>query len=197
MFPRNCLRPRPRRSALVVLLLIIALPLAGCGGSAETPSPDEQNEGEARLTAPPIKLLVVEDPGLAQAIQRAWQSRADGVLEIEQIAADDLLAPEITRLSADAVIYPVGMLGELVERQLIVPLPDEALRSKAFDRRDIFAQVRQRDIVWGETVYAVPLGSPPLLLLYRADVFERLSLDPPGTWQEYDELCQRLADPAA
>ena len=91
------------------------------------------------------------------------------------------------------MIYPSGLIGELAERGWIAPLSDDALDSPEFARRDIFDQLRQHEIKWGDATYAAPLGSPPLTLVYRPDLFEKLDAKPPETWQQYSVLCERLA----
>ncbi len=40
----------------------------------------------------------------------------------------------------------------------------------------------------------MPLGSPTLVCLYRADLLERLDRQPPRTWAEYRQLAELLAD---
>jgi multiple sugar transport system substrate-binding protein len=130
---------------------------------------------------------------LAEAVQRQWQARAEGQLEVRNLSSEELCDPRRKRLAADAVIYPSGLIGELAERGWIAPLSEDALGAPEFGRRDIFDHLRQHEIMWGEQVYAVPLGSPPLTLIYRPDVFEQLGVKPPETWQQYAALCERLS----
>jgi len=85
------------------------------------------------------------------------------------------------------------LIGELAERGWIAPLSDDVLGMPEFARRDIFDHLRQREIVWGDHVLAVPLGSPPLMLIYRPDLLEKLEAKPPETWQQYATLCERLS----
>ncbi len=161
-----------------------------CGCPAQGPSPPSETPAPA---AGALRVIVVDDPPLAAAIQQQWTARAEGELDLQALTSDELCAPQRRRLAADAVIYPSGLLGELAERGWLEPLSDAALDSPEFARRDIFDHLRQHEIVWGNQVLAVPLGSPPLVLVYRADAFERLGLRPPDTWHEYAALCRRLA----
>ncbi|MEX2174863.1 MAG: ABC transporter substrate-binding protein [Pirellulaceae bacterium] len=169
-----------------VAILVFCL---GCSTSSPAPS------GTAKSTPPPAKqplqLLVVDDPQLGAAIAREWKSRTEGVLDVQNVALDKVLAA--SRLPADAVIYPAGYVGHLVERGLIQPLDDEHLAAGDFDRREIFDLVRLREISYGNRTVAVPLGSPQLLLVYRRDVFEKLGLSPPTDWQAYRQVVDRLA----
>ena len=45
---------------------------------------------------------------------------------------------------------------------------------------------------WGDKAYALPLGSPQFVLVYRQDIFARLQLKPPQIWAEYEALAARL-----
>jgi multiple sugar transport system substrate-binding protein len=137
-------------------------------------------------------LIVVDDPALAEAIQQQWKARAEGELEVRKLESAELGDPRRKRLAADAVIYPSGLIGELAERGWIVPLSDDSIGSPEFARRDIFDLLRQHEIMWGDQVYAVPLGSPALTLIYRPDMFEKLGVKPPESWQQYGERCAQL-----
>lgn len=167
----------------------LSLAVCGCPHTAP-PAPDQGSTAEP---ATPLRLVVVDDPGLAEAVDRQWQARAEGKLEVRNLKSGELGDPRRKRLAADAVIYPSGLIGELAERGWIAPLSNDAVNSSEFARRDIFDHLRQHEIKWGEEAYAVPLGSPTLTLLYRPDLFEKLSITPPATWQQYGTLCQRLA----
>jgi len=183
---------RPNRTRRIIAAALLAL-LCGCPAN-EVPTPAPKPP-EAQK---PLRLLVVDDPGLAEAVERQWRARAEGGIEMRQMTADELLDKRRGRLGADAVVYPSGLIGELAERRLIVSIGDDVVNDKAesgprFARRDIFELIRQREIAWGEQVYAVPLGSPTLVLFYRRDILQKLGLDPPASWDEYQQLASRLS----
>src|SRR5204862_1339033 len=102
-----------------------------------------------------------------------------------------------SRLPGDALIFPSGMIGQFAERGLIAPLEPSVLEDSDFNYRDIFDQIRLGEMKWAGKAYATPLGSPQLLLAYRADMFEKLGLKPPEDWTEYQQAVVRLADRAA
>lgn len=164
-----------------------ALAVVGCSGSKPAV---KTVQSKTAATAGGVRLLVVDDRPLAEAISRQWQARAEGELEVKNLAGNQLAS--LTKLSADAVIYPSGLLGELAERELIAPLPQDVQADAQFDRPDLLPMARQREVTWGAQVYAVSFGSPQLVVCYRADLLERLKLEPPETWGEYQELAERL-----
>jgi ABC-type glycerol-3-phosphate transport system substrate-binding protein len=143
----------------------------------------------------PLRLLVVDDPEFGQAIAREWQAEWEQAVEVKNVAVSDLA--KASRLPGDVIVFPSGLIGLLVERKLIVPLDEEPLAQPEFDRRDIFDQIRLREMTWGNRTVAVPLGSPQLLLAYRADIFEKLAIAPPADWTEYQAAVEKLADRTA
>jgi ABC-type glycerol-3-phosphate transport system substrate-binding protein len=192
------------RAAIVLLFL----GLLGCGGErVATDKKTDKKSGDSAATpseaAPAnLKLAIVgDDPNgdaaLGEAIARLWSTEEGGQLDVNYIFCGPAqsLSPEDAKaaLSGDAVIYPVGLLGEFAERDGLLAIPAEALRSRTFGRREIFDFAREQAGTWGEKAYGFPLGSPQLTLYYRADVFERLGLSPPRTWEEFQQTAEKLA----
>src|SRR6266436_5985694 len=169
-------------------LATIALALAGC--------PSTNNSTTKRpAKSQPLVLLVADDPQLGQAIAREWLGRTEEPLTVRDVSLAELSSA--SRLPADAVIFPSGSIGQLAERGLIMPLEPAALEEPDFHYRDIFEQIRLREMRWGNRTVAAPLGSPQLLLAYRPDVFEKLGLEPPTDWTAYEKAVGRLADRAS
>jgi len=139
----------------------------------------------------PLTLLVVEDPALGKAIAREWMGRTEEELKVRDVTLADVGGA--SRLPGDAVIFPAAMIGQFAERGLIAPLEPAALEDSEFEYRDIFDQIRLREMRWGGKTLATPLGSPQLLLAYRADVFEKHGLAPPHDWAEYQQAIDQLA----
>ncbi|HEX5104998.1 MAG TPA: extracellular solute-binding protein [Pirellulaceae bacterium] len=179
---------RLRTTALACALSTVLL--GGCPFSEQSndPSPEPKD-------TQPLRLVVVDDPALGAAIASEWQAQTEQSLETEQMTAAELAQAKL--LPGDIVLFPTGMLGHCIEGGLIVPLSDDLLAAPQFDRRDIFDQIRLREMTWGNRTVAVSLGSPQILLAYRADLFEKLGLQPPADWAAYQELALKLAERAA
>lgn len=171
------------RTAIFLLLLA----QLGCQTSDNTAETEQRPEVTLRV-------LVIDDEPLAKAIERAWESRYESPIDVKRIAVEQLQGAK--RLGADVVVYPSAMLGTLASRQLVVPLTREVLAAKEFNRRDLFILQRTRETTWGTEEFAVPLGSPQLMLLYRRDIFEKLQLPPPTNWSEYQKAIDQLSDPS-
>jgi ABC-type glycerol-3-phosphate transport system substrate-binding protein len=177
---------------LPALAVLIVLAVAGCPAANKTATP---SSGASAKAAQPLTLIVVDDPELAKAIAREWRSRTEENLTVRDASSTEIAAA--SRLPGDAVIFPAGLIGQLAERSLIAPLDAAAIEGADFNYRDIFDQIRLREMKWGNRTFAMPLGSPQLLLAYRADLFEKLGLAPPTDWAEYHAILRRLADRSA
>jgi len=166
------------------LLAAATLLTAGCSEPAPKPAAVPPSPPPQRL-----RLLVVDDPALAQKIGRVkgeWEARSGAPLEIKESTPTELAAAKA--LDSDAIIYPAGELGGLAERHLLRPIPPAWLNRPEYAKKDLFELPGLQETSWGEQIYAVPLGSPVLVLCYRADLFARVGKQPPQTWTEYQSL---------
>jgi multiple sugar transport system substrate-binding protein len=176
---------------ICALAAIVPVLLSGCPSAV---GPATVNSARP-VKVQPLVLLVVDDPRLGQAIAREWRGRTEEELTVRDVSLAEIEGA--SRLPGDVVIFPSGFIGQLAERGMIVPLEGSTLEDSDFNYRDIFDQIRLREMRWGGKTVAAPLGSPQLLLVYRADVFERLGLTPPADWTEYQHTVDRLANRAA
>jgi hypothetical protein len=182
-----------RRISRFFCLVFLALSAAiGCQPTSEQAAAPQP--AAAPVKREPVRLLIIDDAGLATVIPRQWESRADRELVVRQMTSQELMGLRTKRLAADAIVYPSGLLGELSSRQWIEPLHTETLRNELFARRDLFEMQRLREVSWGREVAAVSFGSPQFTLMYRRDMFEKSGLAPPQTWGEYQRCVERLAD---
>ena len=178
-----------RRYALATCCLSIFL--AGC------PTPPQPAETKENL--PPagtsIKLAVVDDPSLADAVEQLrgeWQAQAGFSYDVVRTSREDLLAED--SLSADAVIGPVHLLGNLAQKGQLIPVPQAVMEGDLEQWSSIFSLLRAQEASWKGQAMGVPFGSPVLVCYYRADLLETLDRDPPATWSEYQKLAELFAD---
>lgn len=194
---RRQTRPAPHGARCVQRLVICALGLSvivGCRPANQT----EKKPEPAVASAPPaLRLLVVDDPPLAEAIRRQWSERGEGELLVSESAAADLRDQEAKLPDVDAAIYPAELLGDFAGRQWLRAIPERTLQDAALEWRDVFELTRQREVVWNRQVLALPLGAAAPLLWYRADLWEQAGLTPPRTWEEYAQALAslRASDP--
>lgn len=177
-------------------ILLLAAPLAGCGSHPDN-ADDQAAPGRLPFEGVRLRLLVADDPELAEAIGRLrgeWRGATGAALEIGETTEGALLGASAP--DADAVIYPASDLGLLVENDRLLPLAEQSLAGGEIDWTDIFESDKTHDACWGADVYGVPFGAPVLVCWYRPDLLKALDRAPPETWPQYRELAQLLADRA-
>lgn len=173
----------------VVGLAAVAL---GCPAS----EPEMAEETEAPRAAVALKLLVVDDPGMSDAIERLgaeWKAQTGGSIAVSQVTSTELAAADSLPGSVDAVIYPSAELGSLVEREWVASLPPDYSANRELAWSDTFELLQLAATTWGRVPHAVPFGSPVLVCYYRSDLLEAIHKEPPQTWEEYHELAEMLS----
>ena len=172
-----------------LLLLACAMALAvGLGGCKRDTA--RENTAEAKRKPSTLRVVVVGDPPLAEALELQWKARIESELKLEQMTVDQL--ETLKQLNADIIIYPSACLGTLVERDLIASPSADVLDGSQYRSRDVFELQRRAEVRWGDAILGFSFGSPQLLLMYRADLFEKQGLQPPSTWTEFDDVVRRL-----
>jgi multiple sugar transport system substrate-binding protein len=170
-------------------LAIVAFLLAGCENAQQ---PVMAPTATQPPSAGPLRVIVVDDAPLGQAIARAWKAEAETEIQVREITQSELDAA--SRLPGDVLVFATGDLGGLAERGLIAPLGEQILAGSQFDRRDVFDLVRGREIVWGNRTLAVPLGSPQLMLAVDMRRLGTAGIVVPATWPEYQAACIELSE---
>ncbi len=132
-------------------------------------APPERPPVAPRLAASKLSILVVNDPPLAAGIKLLrgeWAERSGGQLEIEVGTLDQLL--DATELSVDLVLYPSRYVGTLVDRNWLRPVRKSVLQSVDVATNDMFPLIRNATLPYGDQVYGLTLGEPPLMLAGEA-----------------------------
>lgn len=179
----------PRIWLLIGLLCGLAW---GCRG-------EQQPEAPAATSTPKtvgeVKLLVVDDPEMAAAIdqlQAEWKARTGATIVIEQMNSAELESAEKLPNQPDGIIYPSRLLGSLAERGWIVPLPDDYATHRELAWTDTFELLQVAETSWSNVPHAVPFGSPVLTCYFRTDLVEPRRKTAPRSWEEYHKLADLL-----
>jgi ABC-type glycerol-3-phosphate transport system substrate-binding protein len=186
LFLGRTFRPTLIRTAMLVATSLLLSP-TGC---AKKPDPAEE---QAQQAPPPsrMRVVVVDDEPFAAALEQLWKARIENGLQLKQMTAADL--EKAKQLNADLVIYPSEFLGLLAERRIIASPSEDGSPDAVRASSDVFELQRRVEVQWGGKILAFSFGSPQIVVMYRADLFESLKLTPPTTWAEYAELLPRLA----
>lgn len=159
---------------LPLWLLLVSSLFFGCNGSKkELP----------KVETPPLSVTIVADEGMAEAVRRELAARTEEKITVDVVTQEVLLNQK--RFTKDVLIYPPAMMGELIQRDWIVPLPTATLGSEELKLDDVALGIFQTETRWGSKPYALPLGSPVLMLMVRTDLLKQFDLEVPKTWEEY------------
>lgn len=195
---------QPISAFLVVLTLTFT---CGCPKTQSTPSaPAASKPAEPRASVA-LRVLVVNEPDLAEAINRLrgeWAERSGGELSATATTWKHLSTAKT--LDADVVLFPSRYLGELCTRNWLRPIRASVLDSETFKGTDIFPLIRSDLMKWGGQIMALPLGvdraaiTPPT----TPGVISLLSLASPnaisnerlGVLFDVETMKPRLTEPA-
>lgn len=182
------------RNGFVLLVQFVALVISGCGSSTD-PKGSFSDDGNGKIASGPLSVIVLDDEALGRAIKRQWSAHSEQDVTIHDLSAREFVTAE-ERPTADAIIYPTGLLGELAEDKLIRPIPQHVVEHESVDWRDMLPLDRGAHVTWDKKIYALSFGSPSFVLFFRVDIFEALKLNLPTTWSEYEQTAKKLSDPA-
>lgn len=158
-----------------LLLVLVSCLFIGCNGTKKKDLP--------KVETPPLSVTIVGDEDMAAAVRRELAARTEEEITVDVVTEEALLGQK--RFTKDLLIYPPSMMGELVKRDWIAPLPTATLGSEELKLDDVALGIAQTETRWGSKPYALPLGSPLLMLMVRADLLDQLGLEVPKTWDEY------------
>ncbi len=187
------------RTTMAAVVTTIALATAGCSGAATTssnaaPSEDYSATNPANITfwswVPNIDKVVdlwnADHPEIKVTVQK-------------QDGGDALVTKYLTAIEGgsgapDVVQAEYQKLPTLVSKNALADLATVG----AADLQSQFAAGTWSSVTLGtSSVYAIPQDSGPMAFYYRADVFEKLGIAVPTTWDEYAAAAKKIheADP--
>ena len=194
------IRWRPRR--LLVLVATVPLALSACGGSDDEGSPTGGGGGQASACAPTTGKVTLQFwswvPGMDKAAA-LWNSKNPDIqVQVKTTSAGNAgtynnmfnalkakTAPDLGQIEYDS----------LASFRLQQGLKDISACPGVADARSKFV-----DWTWsqasfnGEGVYAVPQDTGPMAMYYRKDLFDKLGIAPPKTWDEYAAAAKKIHD---
>lgn len=181
--------PRFSRALQCCSILLIGVILTGCRSDVpETESTGVQEETAARAPSTvPLRIVSTATSEFNNQLQLVWDAYSEQPIEI--IAADSGTLRSTAR-QADVVLFRNAEMGELQARDSLTPLPAPFLQAEAVDADAFLAGLVHGSMKWGDTVYALPLGTALPVVWIATDIDAPESL----TWQEYRELIASLAE---
>ncbi len=185
------------RVGLVSVPFMFALILAaGCNGTSDDNRPEPQNSLTQGVPRIDLVLGVVGDPEIGSVFARQWSANHESNLTVINIDSDKFIESDFKfEEPVDVIVYPVPMLGELVSRRRIEEVPYEGVwnDTETVNTKEMLRHSRRALVSYRKTVFAMPLGSPVLTMMYRQDVLDAIDANIPETWEQFDALVEKLA----
>ena len=181
------LTSRGRRTAGVALVGLAAAALAGCAGSTGSPEPSPE----------PIEFWAWA-PGYAEAVD-LWNSTHDQKVVFETTPSGSKGGYTKVQAAAKAGNGPcLAQVGNESIASFVLEGMLEDVAEEAGAYEDEYPEAAWSEMKVADGVYGIPVDSAPLGLFYRADVYERLGLEPAKTWDEFAEQSKqvRASDPS-
>lgn len=184
---------RPETGNRPVWPILILCLLLGCARGTK-PSANQSDTGDTHTGDVPLRVVVLNNPQLGQAIEREWRSQTQLNFDFQQQTVEDGKLGD-RPIDADVLIFPSEWLGQLIrDRQVVAwaQADDSATADEegpdGYDWQDVLPTIRRQAIVWDGQRYGVSFGESTPILLYRRDLLNAWGLAPPRTWQAYAEL---------
>ncbi len=193
------------RSALLVVLVLLAVSCRAVPPFPEPPTPDSQ----ASSSEPDYLVLWHSETGAArvelEALARDFQSAYPGLPVIPSYVGTPAdLEKQVTAAVAlgrtpDLVLAPQADIAQFARLGGLLPLQpfleDPSLGLKDEDRSDFFAGVLDEGVLadLNRQPYAFPFNLDGLVLFYNADLLRAASFDqPPATWDQFSDIASKV-----
>ncbi|BCJ55149.1 sugar ABC transporter substrate-binding protein [Actinoplanes sp. NBRC 14428] len=179
-----------KRTLAGVLAASLALLAAGCSGSDDPDAGGSAPGGKVALTywswAPNMDKVVAEWNAAHPEIQ---------VTVNKQDGGDPAVAKLLTAIKAGSGA-PDVMQAEYQKIPTLVSAGAIAdIAAETGSLKDKFPESAWNSVTLGsEAVYGVPQDSGPMMFFYRSDVFGKLGVPVPTTWEQYADAARRIHD---
>jgi multiple sugar transport system substrate-binding protein len=180
--------------------MLTAVALAGCGAT-EDAEPTGADAVRAALDKPTTLTFWTWVPNIEKAVDRF--EIAHPKIKIDVVNAGQS-ADQYQRLQ-HAISGPVG--GPDLAQIEYFALPQFAISGQIVDLTEYgvgdlkhrFTASAWSQVQVDDKVYGIPQDTGPMAMFYRKDIFDRLGIEPPTTWEDYRKAGRRIkqAQPGA
>ena len=182
---------RARRAAVAAALAFSSLVLAACSSSSGTSSAQGG-------TAKEITVFLIPSP-TEDAIKKRipeFESQTGVKVKVVDAPYDDahqkmLLSFQAKKGAYDVVQFDNPFLAPFASQKVLADLDPYLAKSTAYDVAD-FAPALQDYSKYDETSYGLNLSTEPFILWYRKDIYAKLNLSVPTTWDQYLENAKKI-----
>ncbi|MET1018748.1 MAG: extracellular solute-binding protein [Microterricola sp.] len=119
-------------------------------------------------------------------VQICWTNAGQGNDEYTKFST----AIEAGSGAPDVIMLESEVLSSFTIRDALVDLAEFG----AADVKGDYTDGAWSDVTSGDAVYAIPVDSGPMGMLYRKDIFDKYGIATPTTWDEFAAAAQQLKD---
>ncbi|WP_307787057.1 ABC transporter substrate-binding protein [Mycolicibacterium mengxianglii] len=198
-----------RRRALQLLGLAggaaLAAPvLAACGSSSGGNALAGSAPLSGKFEGTTLKVLVNQPhvTSFRDVLAPAWSAATGGTLEVTAAPYDQLTSKQILDVQSgtgefDVFDYFYFGLGDLVDAGALVDLTEWIDTNSAGIGVDGYLpSVYDPYTLLDDKRYGLPYDGDVHILFYNAELLERFRVEPPTTWDEYDEVAAKITTDA-
>ncbi len=184
--------PRPQELLRAAAVSLSILVLAGCPSAADKAGDIDAvaDKADATVSDVPLRVWIVAPVKDQEVVARKWAGDTPQPIEITQVTPDALLAGDACK--CDVLVYPSRLLGELVTRKWVTPLPKKVIEDSSSQDSPLrgLTPTQVAQAKFDQEMYALPLGTDIPGLLMSPKLAELLDGDVSAI--EWDILLPQL-----
>lgn len=209
LWPDVTTSPLSRRRALQLLGLaggaaLLTPALAACGSSSSSSALAGNAPVSGRFDGVALKLLVNQPhvTSFRDVLAPAWNKETGGTLEVTAAPYDQLTSKQVLDVQSgtgefDVFDYFYFGLGDLVDAGALVELTDWIDKNKtAIGVDGYLPSIYDPYTLLDGKRYGLPYDGDIHILFYNAELLDRYHVEPPKTWDEYDEVAAKITTDA-
>ncbi|KAA0112738.1 ABC transporter substrate-binding protein [Mycolicibacterium sp. P9-22] len=198
-----------RRRALQLLGLAggaaaLAPIIAACGSSSSTSVLSKTAPVSGRFEGVTLKLLVNQPhvTSFRDILAPAWAAQTGGALDVTAAPYDQLTSKQILDVQSgtgefDVFDYFYFGLGDLVDAGALVDVTEWIdNNTDAIDVGGYLPSIYDPYTLLDDKRYGLPYDGDVHILFFNAELLERYRVEPPKTWDEYDEVAAKITTDA-
>ena len=182
---KSCYRFNP-----ALLITIVMLSLVGCD------KPETSTESAEPPRVPnPISVVFVEAGGVGDEIARRWEAETGAKVNCTEVSLADFADDDYAVLRKhDVVVSPTMLTGDLLENELITPLPGAVWSSEVLESRGLLRHCRTTLASFGQERFSIPVSNPHFMMLIRNELVETWGRPLPTTWRGMMALVDKATE---
>ncbi|GAB5406943.1 MAG: hypothetical protein Aurels2KO_51740 [Aureliella sp.] len=183
---------RLRRFLYAAAVSLSFLLLSGCPSTSDTDETADADAAKADATVSdvPLRVWIVAPVKDQDVVTRKWLGDTPQPIKITEVSTDALL--DSTECKCDVLVYPSRLLGDLVARKWVTPLPKKIVENKSSQDSPLrgLTPTQVAQAKFDQDMYAVPIGTDIPGLAISPKLAE--SIDGAVETPQWDYLLEQL-----